>query len=87
MTLEDAVEANYDLCDYQFMELLKSEAAECFKVGADIEGQQYMQLLETINQVMAKRMNTAQQKFERILSKRDPRAMESEIAMMTRRYS
>ena len=36
---------------------------------------------------MAKRIGAAQQKLERILSRRDPRAMESEIAMMTRRYN
>ena len=31
------------------MELLKAEAADCFREGATIEGQQYELLLETIN--------------------------------------
>ena len=44
------MDANYDLCDLQFMESLKAEAADCFNQGATIEGQQYVLLQETINQ-------------------------------------
>lgn len=44
------MDANYDLCDLQFMESLKAEAADCFDQGATIEGQQYVLLQETINQ-------------------------------------
>lgn len=85
--MADAVEANYDLCDYQFMEMLKEEAADCFAQGANIEGQEYVALLDAINAAMASRVSSAQQKLEKVLSRRDPRAMESEIAMMTRRHS
>lgn len=85
MSLTEAVEANYDLCDYKFMETLEAEAAECMAVGAHIEAAEYQQLQSTISAVMAARMSTAQQKLEKILARRDPKAMESEVAMMTRR--
>ena len=86
MSLTEAVEANYDLCDYKFMEMLQAEAAECVSVGAHIEAAEYQQLQSTISAVMAARMASAQQKLERILARKDPRAMESEVAMMTRRF-
>ena len=36
-TLDDAVEEHYDLCDYEFMGMLKSEIDACYAEGADVE--------------------------------------------------
>ena len=80
-----AVEANYDLCDLQFMEMLKSEADACFVEGADAEGRQYQELAATINKVMVSRLDQAQQRLQRILSKREVKAMESEVVAMVRK--
>lgn len=84
-TQEHVVQENYDLCDYQFMEMLKKEADDCFKEGADIEGQQYLDLLGKINEAMAVKIGSAQQRLERILAKRDLKLMEAEATLMTRK--
>eukprot|EP01038_Epipyxis_sp_PR26KG_P004842 gene4842-6787_t len=84
-TLLDVVNANYDLCDFEFMEMLKSEAQACLEEGADIERETYLSILDTINQVMVSRMGSAQQRLERILSKKGVRAMESELISMMRK--
>lgn len=84
-SLKEAVEQNYQLCDYNFMELLRAEANDCKNQGADIEAQQYTDILATINQVMADRIGGAQSRLDRILKKGSLKAMESEIGMMTRK--
>jgi hypothetical protein len=83
--LAAVVEANYELCDLQFMESLKQEIASCYAEGADLEGQQYQLLQDAINQEMVKRMSTAQDRLAKILSKQSPKAMEAEIVAMVRR--
>lgn len=85
MDIPAAVEENYDLCDYTFMNMLKEEADVCFAEGADIEGQQYLDILEAINKAMAKSVEKAQEKLQRILGKGNPKAMESELVVMARR--
>ena len=84
-TLEDAVEEHYDLCDYEFMGMLKSEVDACYAEGADVEAKQYETLLETVNVVMVKRIGGAQDRLKRILDKRTLPAMESEIVAMVRK--
>lgn len=84
-SLEDAVEEHYDLCDYEFMGMLKSEIDACYAEGADIEGKEYETLLETVNKVMVKRIGGAQDRLKRILDKRTLPAMESEIVAMVRK--
>ena len=81
----EAVQANYDLCDLEFQEMLQEEAQSCLAEGADFEAQQYLDLGETIRRVMAMRIGDAQEKLQRILSKRGVKAMESEIVAMCRR--
>jgi hypothetical protein len=85
MTLDEAVAANYDLCDYEFMEMLRDEEAQCVNEGADIEAQQYTDLMAAINRVMVARIGTAQERLMRILNRRVPKAMESEVIAMARK--
>jgi hypothetical protein len=85
MTLKEAVQQNYNLCDYNFMELLQKELNDCLAEGANLEAEQYTELLATINQVMVERIGGAQSRLDRILKRGNPQAMESEIAMMTRK--
>lgn len=91
VTLDMAVEANYNLCDKEFMEALEVEIKDCLEQGADMEVQEYQALLDTITRQMANRMAAAQTKLETILSKgagRGPAglaAMETEIVAMSRR--
>lgn len=81
----EAVEANYELCDMEFLEMLQSESNACFAEGADTEGQQYVDLIGCITKVMASRVGIAQEKLQRILSKPGIKAMESEIVAMVRK--
>jgi hypothetical protein len=85
--LEEAVQANYDLCDKDFMEMLKAEADACFVEGADAEGKQYQDLMSTITRVMAGRIATAQERLQLILSKSrlGVKAMESVVVAMVRK--
>jgi len=85
MTLKDAVQQNYDLCDYNFMELLQKEINDCLAESANLEAEQYTELLSTINKVMVERIGGAQSRLDRILKRGNPLAMESEIALMTRK--
>ena len=85
MTLEEAVDKNYDLCDYEFMGMLKSEVDACYAEGADIEAQSYEAIQVMVNQVMVKRIGGAQDRLQRILAKRTPPAMESEVVAMVRK--
>jgi hypothetical protein len=85
LTLEESVEKNYDLCDYEFMNMLKSEIDACMVEGADIEAQQYRDILDQINKTMAKRIGGAQERLQKILEKRALPAMESEIVKMARK--
>lgn len=85
MTLKEAVQQNYDLCDYNFMELLQKELNDCLAESANLEAEQYTELLATINKVMAERIGGAQSRLDKILKRGNPQAMESEIAMMTRK--
>jgi hypothetical protein len=84
-TLDDAVEEHYDLCDYEFMGMLKSEIDACYAEGADVEAKEYETLLETVNRVMVKRIGGAQDRLKRILDRRTLPAMESEIVAMVRK--
>ena len=86
--VEDAVRSNYELCDKDFLEMLKSEADACFVEGADAEGKQYQDLQGIITRVMAERIGQAQERLQRILSKNavgGVKAMESEIVLMVRK--
>jgi len=86
--VEDAVRANYELCDKDFLEMLKSEADACFVEGADAEGKQYQELQGVITRVMAERIGQAQERLQRIFSKNavgGVKAMESEIVLMVRK--
>jgi hypothetical protein len=85
MTLEECISLNYDLCDYEFLDMLKKEIAICYQEGANIEAQQYQEIYDGINVEMAKRVGNAQDKLQRILAKRTLPAMESEIVAMVRR--
>ena len=69
-SLEQAVEENYDLCDYEFMGMLNSEIAACLAEGADIEAQQYEEIQAVIRSIMVKRIGGAQERLQRILEKR-----------------
>lgn len=84
MDVSEAVRANYDLCDYKFMETLQAEAKACLSEGADIEAQTYLDMLAAINKEMAARVSVAQDKLTAILGKGSPKAMESEIVRMAR---
>jgi hypothetical protein len=83
--LTSAVEANYDLCDYEFMQMLKSEEQACYVEGADVEAKFYSDLYDTIRSVMTARIGSAQDKLALILSKRTLPAMESEIVALVRK--
>lgn len=83
--LQDVVEANYELCDLEFMESLKAEADSCYAEGADLEAKEYETLLATINKVMVKRLSSATDRLQIILSKPSLKAMEAEIVAMVRR--
>jgi len=83
--LTSAVEANYDLCDYEFMQMLKSEEQACYVEGADIEAKFYSDLYDTIRSVMTARIGSAQDKLAIILSKKTLPAMESEIVALVRK--
>ena len=39
--LDEVIAANYELCDYEFMELLRIETNNCINEGADLEAKQY----------------------------------------------
>ena len=84
-SLEDAVEEHYDLCDYEFMGMLKSEVDACYAEGADVEAKEYETLLATVNIVMVRRIGGAQDRLKKILDKRTLPAMESELVAMVRR--
>eukprot|EP01039_Chlorochromonas_danica_P011712 gene11712-13148_t len=83
--LREAVVANYDLCDYEFLKTLREEVAACHEEGANVEAAQYEQLLQIINEVMVDHMGSAQTRLKRILSKRDPKIMQAEATAMARR--
>ena len=85
VTLRMAIEANYELCDYQFMEMLKSEAKMCYNEGADIEAKLYEEVYDIINVVMASKIGSAQERLQRILEKRSLPAMDSEIIRMVKK--
>lgn len=80
-----AVETNYELCDYEFMDMLRAEVKICSTEGADVEAKLYQDILDTINEVMASKIGTAQDRLMQILSKKALPAMESEIVAMVRR--
>ena len=84
MSLEEIAQLNYDLCDMKFMEMLKKEVEDCYTQGATFEGNQYNAIIDAINSVMVKRISTAQDKLQQILSKRALPAMESEIIRLCR---
>lgn len=65
--------------------MLKLEADACFAEGADVEGQQYSDLLAEINRQMALKIGSAQVRLQQILSKGSVKAMESEVVAMVRR--
>lgn len=58
--LDAAVAANYDLCDYEFMQSLAAEVATCKQEGADIEAEQYEKISAAITKQMSIRIGTAQ---------------------------
>lgn len=80
-----AVEKNYELCDYEFMDMLRKEVTICNAEGAEVEATLYQEVLDMINEVMASKIGTAQDRLMQILSKKALPAMESEIVAMVRR--
>ena len=50
--------------------MLNSEIAACLAEGADIEAQQYDEIQAVIRSIMVKRIGGAQDRLQRILSKR-----------------
>eukprot|EP00607_Mallomonas_marina_P007390 CAMPEP_0182420442 /NCGR_PEP_ID=MMETSP1167-20130531/5244_1 /TAXON_ID=2988 /ORGANISM="Mallomonas Sp, Strain CCMP3275" /LENGTH=631 /DNA_ID=CAMNT_0024596389 /DNA_START=25 /DNA_END=1920 /DNA_ORIENTATION=+ len=92
VSLSQAVEENYALCDKQFIEQLDEEIRDCEREGAEIEAQQFREIRATISSAMATRIQAAQDKLAQILEKGKGRpgiagirAMESEIAVMARK--
>ncbi len=85
MTLEDVAEANYDLCDMKFMEMLQNEADQCLKEGASIEAEQYLDIIKAVKNVMVRRIGSAQERLQNVLSKGRVEAMEAEIIRMCRK--
>jgi len=87
--MDQAVEANYDLCDYEFIQMLQAEIEACFAEGADIEGENYRLVLGAITRQMNMKIGSAQERLQRILSKGgttgNVKAMEGEIVAMVRR--
>jgi hypothetical protein len=69
LDIPTAVKENYQLCDFKFMTLLKAEADACFAEKADIEGKQYLDIIDAINKEMANNVDIAQKKLQRILAK------------------
>lgn len=84
-TLQEAVEQNYHLCDYAFMQMLQGEVDDCMQHAAEVEAEQYVLLLNTINVEMARRVGGAQERLDRVLRRGKPVLMEAEIGMMVRR--
>ena len=80
MSIPEAVTNLYDLCDYAFMEILKSEEST-----NGVNSSFYTELLAAISQAMAQKIGTAQERLTKILSKRTPPAMISEVVAMARR--
>jgi hypothetical protein len=85
MSIQDASVKFYDLCDYEFMNMLKEEISTCYREGADIEAAQYKEILDAISGTMVSQIRGAQERLQDILSKGHPKAMESEIVAMARR--
>lgn len=85
VTLQEVAKKHYDLCDYEFQQMLQAEAKECLAVGADLEAQIYTDILAAVNAEMAVRIGSAQERLMKILSKGDPMAMEAEAVAMARR--
>ena len=65
-TLEQAVERHYDLCDYDFMQLLKAKADGPVD---DEDAFDYNDLLSEITKTSAKKIGSAQEKLQTILQK------------------
>ena len=65
-TLEQAVEYHYDLCDYDFMQLLKAKTDWPIDENDMFD---YNDLLNEITKTSAKKIGGAQQKLETILKK------------------
>ena len=88
VTLADAVRANYELCDKEFMDELRAEIADCVSQGAEIEAQEYQLLLNEITKAMAERLSSAQTKLQSVLEAgrgRGPdgvKAMESRLVQL-----
>jgi len=84
-SLYECVEENYELADFEFLEMLRDEITTCLNEGADIEAEQYSEIIATVTSVMAKQIGSAQERLQQILSKGHPKAMESEIVAMARK--
>lgn len=84
-TLLQIVEQYYDLCDYEFMETLAKEATDCEQLNNAEDADKYRTLIATINEVMLKKVGSAQQKLQRILSRKELKLMEAEAALLTRK--
>ena len=86
--LEEAVSKNYELCDMNFLNMLKNEIQVCKDEGADIEAQQLEALENTIRAEMTGRLSSAQSKLDAIISKNSVggvKAMESECVRLVRK--
>jgi hypothetical protein len=84
-SINDSIQKHYYLCDYEFMEMLKNEITVCLREGADIEAEQYSQIIAEINKVMVERIGGAQERLQCILANSNPESMESEIVAMARK--
>ena len=82
--LMEAVSKNFELCDMNFLELLKNEI-QCKNEGANIEAQQLEKLENLIRAETVQRMSSAQEKLDGIISKNAVggiKAMESECVRL-----
>ncbi|CAM9504245.1 unnamed protein product [Ascophyllum nodosum] len=86
-TLEEAVDANYDQCDVQFLTLLSQKAQE----AADTErGEELAQLRGAINEAMQRKMAKASERLQASLGANnrgagDPSKMQKSITAMAGR--
>ncbi len=81
--LTAAVYDNYHLCDYEFISMLSAKIDMYHENGDEHEVVMYSNIQAEISKAMANVMGKAQEKLQRIISKGNLKAMESEIVAMS----
>ncbi|CAM9144394.1 unnamed protein product [Chrysoparadoxa australica] len=77
-SLLDAVDANYDKCDLQFLTLVKQKV----KTAEFEEAQKLQEVLDGVNTIMSQRMSKATERLQAILQSGTPPKMEAKIVEM-----